>query len=330
VKTLTEHAMHRLVVCLLMLISAFASPLAIGQEYPNRPITFIYPYAAGSALDSAWRRILEETSKHLGQQIIVDNRPGAGGRIGFNAIVNARADGYTIGQGSNVLSVFQPLIDPVNFGVKVHEHYTPIVLGVEIHLVLVARPNAPFRSVKELVAAGKASPGKQNGGSAGIGTGTHLGLALLNRMAGIDIVHVPYKGNAPALQGLMGGEIDLMFTDVAAVPHVQSGRLIALGVGSTQRWSAFPGVPTIAESGLQGFRNSSWSGVVGPPGLPAPIMRRLNQAFNDALNAPALRSRLEADGWTIIGGAPEAVTARVTEETEVFRPIIRDANIKIQ
>ena len=322
--------MRGIVTCLLMLITAFASPFAVGQEYPNRPITFIYPYAAGSALDSAWRRILEETSKHLGQQIILDNRPGAGGRIGFNAIVNARPDGYTIGQGSNVLSVFQPLMDPANFGVKVGEHYTPIVLGVEIHLVLVARPNAPFRSVQELVAAGRANPGKQNGGSAGVGTGTHLGLALLNRLAGIEIVHVPYKGNAPALQGLMGGEIDLMFTDVAAVPFVQSGRLIPLAVGSAQRWGAFPGVPTIAESGLPGFRNSSWSGVVGPPGLPAPIVRRLNRAFNDALSAPGLRTRLEADGWTIIGGAPEAVGARIAEETEVFRPIIRDANIKIE
>jgi tripartite-type tricarboxylate transporter receptor subunit TctC len=128
----------------------------------------------------------------------------------------------------------------------------------------------------------------------------------------------------------MGGEIDLMFTDVAALPHVQAGRLVALGVGAAQRWSVFPDVPTIAESGLPGFRNSSWSGVVGPPGLPPAIVRRLNQAFNDALAAPALRSRLEADGWTVIGGAPEAVARRIGEETEVFRPIIRAANIKLE
>ena len=301
---------------------------ARSQPYPSRPITFIYPYAPGSALDTAWRRIVEEAGKHLGQQMVLENRPGAGGRIGFNAVMNARPDGYTIGQGSNVLSVFQPLIDPANFNVSVGEHYTPIALGVEIHLVLVARPTAPFRSVTELIAAAKANPGKHFGGSAGVATGTHLGLAVLNQMAGAQITHVPYKGNAPALQALLGGEIDLMFTDVAAKPYVESGRLLALGVGATQRWSVFPDVPTIAESGVPGFRNSSWSGVVGPPGLPPAIVTRLNQAFNDALNSPGLRSRLEADGWTVIGGTPEAVARRIRDETEVFRPIIRAADIQ--
>ena len=312
------------------LLAAVAMSNAWAQPYPVRPVTFIYPYAAGSVLDVAWRRILEEASKHLGQPIVLDNRAGAGGRTGFSTVMNARPDGYTIGQGSNALSVIQPLIDPARFNIVAGEHYTPIALAMDINLVLVARPSAPFKTFAQLVAAAKANPGKLNAGSSGPGTATHLGLALLNRMAGIDIMHVPYKGNAPALQALMSGDIDVMFTDAAALPFVQSGRLIPLAVGTEERWAIFPAVPTIAESGYPKFSNSSWTGIVGPKGLPPEIAGKLNAAFNAALNTPALRTRLEADGWTILGGNADAVVKRIKIDTDTYRPIIRDANITME
>jgi len=298
------------------------------QNYPSRPITFVYGYPAGSSTDSAWRSVALEASKRLGQPIVYENRPGANGRLGLDSVMRAKPDGYTIGVFNNSLLVVQPLMDP-KLAIEPGKNYTPVMIGLETYLLMVARPNAPFKDVKGLIAYAKANPGKLNVGSPGSGTGSHLGIAMVGAQAGIEYTHIPYKGAAPALHAMLAGEIDVMFTDLLAKPYIDSGKMLGLGVGGAKRWSLLPKLPTIQEAGLSGFVNSAWSGVVAPAGVPDGVVATLSQAFTEALGVPELRAKLESAGWIVRPGTAQEATALIRADTELYRPVVKAANIKI-
>lgn len=314
---------------LLLAAGTAVTAAAQAQAYPTRPITFIYGYPAGSVSDTAWRSIVQEASRRLGQPIVYENRPGASGRIGLNAVMRATPDGYTIGIFNNAQLVVSPLIDP-KLAIEPGKHYAPLLVGIESYLLMVARPNLPFKDMPGLIAYAKANPGKLNAASPGQGTGSHLALAMVSAQAGIDYVIAHYKGAAPTLQAILSGEVDVMFTDLMAKPHVDSGRLLGLGVSGPQRWSLMPNLPTLKESaGLPSFQAVTWQGVLAPLGLPMDVAVRLNRAFNDALNTPELRGKLESAGWSIRGGSAQEAVALIQADMEVYRPIVKAANIKL-
>jgi tripartite-type tricarboxylate transporter receptor subunit TctC len=300
---------------------------AQAQTYPNRPLTFVYPYPPGSATEVAFRAIVQEAGRRLGQTIVVENRSGAVGRIGFEHMMRSAPDGYTLGLLNNVLGVSLPLIDPKTT-VEPGRDYTPVALAVESFLLLVARAGEPYRDLRGLIEFARANPGRLNMATPGSGTGAHLVLALLGARAGAAITHVPYKGTAPATLAILSGEVNLTLTDTSVRSHVESGKLIALATTGAQRWASFPEVPTFEEQGLKGVVYGAWSGIAGPPGLPAPITERLNRAFSGALAAPEVRTRLETAGLAARGGPPEDWAARIRAELALWRPVIQAANIR--
>lgn len=237
-------------------------------------------------------------------------------------------DGYTIGAATNAMTVFQPLIDE-----KLHvlpgKDYSAIVLAVETPLVLVAGAQGPFRDVKSLLEQARANPGKLNGGSSGIGTGSHLGIEMINVMAGVKIVHVPFNGATPVLLAAISGDVNMVFSSAEVKPHIASGKLIALATSGTRRWHEFPNVPTLSEAGLPGFVNGSWTGIIAPPGVPREIVARLNQAYNEALKTAEVKERLEAAGWVVLGGTPDEFVTLTRQDMERFRPVIAAANLKM-
>lgn len=310
-----------------MFVGAFSS--AHSQNFPSQPITFIYPFGAGSVPDAFWRAIGQEVGKRLGVTVIHENRTGVGGRIGLNAVIKSPPNGYTVGMISNGLAVSQPLIDP-KLALEVGKDYTPVMCCVVTPMMLVARTDAPFKDLPSLVAYAKANPGKVNGSSSGNGTGAHLGLAQLNVAAGIDVTHVPYGGVNQALQAMLSKEVDLSVQDSGSKPFIESGKLVAIAVADTQRWKLFPEVPTAVEAGVPGFRTVVWHGVAAPPGLPPEVLKKLNQAFVEAVQAPDVRAKIEAAGFLVRPGSPEEFTAAIKAETEVMRPTIKAAKIKVE
>lgn len=312
----------------LAMLPLMVAAHAGAQTFPERAITFIYPYPPGSASDNAYRSIMLETSRRLGQPIVYENRPGATGRIGVDLVQRAATDGYTIGMLNNVLGVSLPLIDPKT-AIEPVKDYTPIVLAVESYLLMVARAGEPYRDLQGVLDFAKANPGKLNMSTPGSATGAHLVLALLSARSGVNIAHIPYKGTAPATQAILAGEVNLTVTDTTVKPHVESGKLLALATTGARRWASFPNVPTFEEQGLKGVTYSSWSGIIGPPGMPRPIVLRLNRAFIEALNSTEVKSKLEIAGLTARGGAPEDWGTLVKADMAQWRPVIMGANIKL-
>ena len=324
-KTGFQHAARRAAFAIFSLAVATS---ACAQAYPTRAITFVYPYPPGSASDNAYRGIVLETAKRLGQPIVYENRPGATGRIGVDLIQRAATDGYTIGMLNNVLGVSLPLIDPKT-AIEPGRDYTPIVLAVESYLLMVARAGEPYRDLKGVLDHARSNPGKLNMSTPGSATGAHLVLALLSARSGVNIAHIPYKGTAPATQAILAGEVNLTVTDTTVKPHVESGKLLALASTGAQRWASFPNVPTFEEQGIKGVTYSSWSGIIGPPGMPRPIVERLNRAFIEALATPGVKGKLDIAGLTARGGTPEDWGTLVKAELALWRPVIVGANIKL-
>lgn len=311
-----------------LLIGAVGTP-SEAQTFPNRPITFIFPYAAGSASDTAYRTINQEVGKRLGQNVVQENRPGAGGRVGIDQVVRSAKDGHTLGMLVNGVAVVHPLVDSA-YRLEPGKEYTPISLAYDTYYVLVVHPSTPFRDLKGLVAYAKANPGKLNAGTPGAGTGGHLALALLTSKAGIKVTEIHYKGTAPALTGMLSGDVNIMFVDPAGKPHVDAGKFVAIGTSAAKRWSIFPNLPTIEQAGVPGYNSSTWTGVVGPSGLSNDVVGKLNKAYNDALSSPEVRAKIEGMGFVIRGNAsPGDFTALVRSDLETFRPIVREANIKL-
>jgi tripartite-type tricarboxylate transporter receptor subunit TctC len=304
-----------------------AAPSAPAQNYPQRPVRIIVPYAAGGNTDITARAIGAKLTDVFGQQVIVDNRPGGATNIGSELAAKAPPDGYTLfmGGASNAINMTlfaKPPYDTLR-------DFAPIVLCVKGANVLSIHTSVPARSLKELITLAKARPGQLNFASSGLGGSNHMAGELLKLMAGINIVHVPYKGNAPALTDTIAGNVHMIFSGVPAlVPHINSGRLRALAIGSLTRFQAIPVVPTFDESGLKGYEATTWFGLFAPVKTAKDIVARLNGEVGKILGSAEIRGRFINDGLEPIGGTQEAFTRFIREEIDKYAKVIRTARIK--
>ena len=319
----------RLAPLICILISGGAGAQSTVQDYPNRPVRWIVPFAPSGPTDLMSRAVAEKLTQRLGQQFVVDNRSGAGGNIGAEVVAKSAPDGYTlmIGHvGTHAVNVtLYPRIgfDPVR-------DFTPITLIATLPLALVVHPAVPAKDVKELIAYARTRPGQLNFASAGNGGPTHLTGELLKTSAAIDIVHVPYKGNAAALLDLTAGRVQMMFSNMlTAMPHVRAGKLRAIGISSARRSPQAPELPTVAESGVPGFSSVPWYGALGPAGLPRAIVSKLNGEIARALAQPDMQERFVAQGVDLQSSTPEQFAALIQSEVVKWRKVVRDAGAKV-
>ena len=303
--------------------------LALAQEkYPNKTINWICPYGAGGSADLRSRQLAKLMGEILGQSIIVDNKAGAGGNIGTEAIAKAKTDGYTLGMGNFApLAVNHALFKKLNFDPATD--LTPITLVERGPLILMVPADSPYKSVKDVVAAAKASPGKLSYASGGIGGTHHLSGALFEFAAGIDMIHVPYKSGAAGTNDLMGGQVQMMFEQMyTAMPAMKGGRLRGLAITSKTRSPLLPDLSTMGEQGYPAVEVLNWQGLIGPKGLPTDIIKTLNAACNKALQDPDLREKMLGQGNEIAGGTPEQFAALIRAESPRWGKVVRDAKIE--
>jgi tripartite-type tricarboxylate transporter receptor subunit TctC len=299
---------------------------SFADNYPTRPIRLIVPFAPGGSNDVVGRFVAQQLSLKLGQQVYVDNRPGAGGTIGTETCATSAPDGYTlcvisIAHAVNA-ALYKLRYDPI-------KSFTPIAIFATGPNVLVVHPSAPFKSVKELVAAAKANPGQINYASAGVGSFQHLGAELFKLTAGVNLTHVPYKGGGPSMQDVVAGHVKVMFSSlVQTTPLIKSGQLIPLGTGGAKRNPVLPDVPTIAEAGVPGYLADNWWGMVAPTGLPQPIVDRLYQATQDALKAPELVAQFDREGAAVVQMTSDEFAKYIRSEIDKWGRVVKEGGIK--
>jgi tripartite-type tricarboxylate transporter receptor subunit TctC len=316
-----------LVLTLIAVLLGFASATALAQ-YPSKPIRFIVPWGAGSGPDVSSRIIAAELSTRLGQQIVIDNRPGAGGTIGMAIIARAAPDGYTIGPGNIGQTISYSVIPNVPY--DLNKDFQSIGQTLVSANVLAVRLSLPVRSVQELIAYAKNNPGKLLYGSPGNGSSLHVGMELFKLMTGTQMVHVPFRDAQQAITGLVGGQVDLQFENLGAiVPHVKAGRVRGLAVTGPKRSPAVPELPTVAEAGVTGFEVITWAGVIGPSGVPKDIVAKLNAEINNALMSPALKERFAGLGLEPVGGTPEQFDALVKKEAVKWADVVKRAGVRV-
>ncbi len=312
--------MRRNLLAAIALLIGMLAP-AMAQTWPAKPIRYVVPYPPGGNTDVTGRLIGIKLAEALGQPVVVDNKPGAGANLGAELVAKAAPDGYTLFQGTGSThginsSIYPKLpFDPV-------KDFTPVVLLVESPLFLVANPQLPVKTVADLVAYAKAHPGALSFSSVGNGSAHHLAGELLKIRAGIDMVHVPYRGSAPALQDMIAGRVQLGF-DATALQFVRNGNLRALAVASSKRWPDAPEIPSMAEAGFPGFDVGGWFAIFGPAGLPRPIVDRLNTEVNRILAMDDVRKRLSEIGLQPLGGTPEQLALHVKAELEKWPPVVK-------
>ena len=295
---------------------------ASAQQYPTKPVRLIVPYAPGGGVDIVARALAQELTRRLGQQIIVDNRTGAGGNIGSDVVAKATPDGYTLLIASPANAVNPSLYAKMPFNPA--RDLTPVALIATVPAILLASPTLPVKSIKELVALAKAKPGTLNFGSGGSGTTEHLAGEMLNSQAGISMLHIPYKGGAAVLPDLISGQVALFFVNqLFALPYVKAGTVKALGVASDERSAALPDVPTFAESGFADFRVSVWYGVMAPAGTPQEIVSKLNREIVAALGSTELKERLTAMSAKPLPGTPQQFGAFFADEMTRWARVVK-------
>lgn len=316
----------------VMLVAGVIACLTAGAayaQYPDKPIRVVVPFPAGGGTDIVGRTVLNRLSEELGQPIIVDNRAGAGTQIGTKAVADALPDGYTLLYTSSAFSANPSLSDNVQYDPQ--RSFDPIALAAFHPFVLLAPTDRSFSSVAELIEQAKAKPGELTYASVGVGSSQHLGMELFKRMAGVDILHVPYGGSAPAMQDLLGGRVDLMFNGISpSLAHIQSGRLKALATDSDRRVPLLPDVPTVAESGLEGYAITTWSGLLGPAGLPADVLNRLESAMQVVLADPKVQADLEGRGLIPAQMGAKEFKAFLTEDEAEWRRLIEDSGARAE
>lgn len=296
------------------------------QSYPQRPVRLVVPYAPGGSADIAARLVSDAWSKSLGGTIVVENRAGAGGNIGVDAVAKAAADGYTIGLQTVSLAINPGLFPRMPYDTL--KDLAPIGMVASSQHVLVVNNNVPARNLQELIAAARATPGKLTYGSAGNGSTFHMSAELFKSVANVSIVHVPYRGGGPALVDTIAGQVDMSFPVIsAAQQHVQGGKLKALAVTGSKRAPQLPNVPTAAEAGLPGYAFETWFMVFAPAGTPRPVIDKLNAALNTALAAQATRERMLKEGFEPTPTTPEAARQRLEKEMPVWANLIRQRGI---
>ena len=309
-------------------IGVIAVPVWAQTSYPTRAIRMVAPFAPGGATDFVARMVAQKLSERLGQPVVVDNRSGAGGNIGFEIVVRAVPDGYTLMTVSSSYATNAALTPKLAFDPI--KDVTPISLIGVAPLVLVVHPSVAARSIPELIALAKAQPGRLKYGSSGTGASPHLAGELFKASAGIDLLHVPYKGSGPALIDTLSGQIDLTFISMLVVrSHINAGRLRLLAVGTPQRVKALPDVPAIAET-LPGFQSTSWYAVMAPPRLPAPLVARLNTEVNALVKSPDVADRLANDAVEPRAVSPEATAKHVANEIARWRTVAQRAGVRLE
>ena len=308
-------------------IASSVAPALAADAYPSKPITIIYPYASGSASDALTRMVGEILHKALGQPVIVESKPGAGGSTALEFVTRAPADGYTLVLSASGTMAVNPHI--YNLRYKPVEDLVPITVLVDIPFVVVTNVDFPAKSLKEFITQAKARPGAISFGNTGIGTQAHLTQVMLTKAAGIDVNIVGYKGGAPAVNDLMGGHLDAMIDNVAAqVPHIQSRKVNPLFVTSKSRVAAYPNVPTAHEAGLEEFSAVGWFGLAAPKGTPSEIINRLNKALVQGLAQPDIQKRLIDAGWVPVASTPAEATARAKADLAALGTIARLIGLK--
>jgi tripartite-type tricarboxylate transporter receptor subunit TctC len=302
------------------------SPFAWAQGYPTRPVRLIVPVAPGGSADITARLMGQWLSERLGQQIIIENRPGGGTNIGTEAVVRAPADGYTLLMVGSYNATNAALYDKLNFNFI--RDIAPVAGIIRTAFVVVVLPSFPAKTVPEFIAYAKANPRKVNMASAGNGTGSHIAGELFKMMAGVDMVHVPYRGGAPALNDLLGGQVQVFFPAVSAyIEHITAGRLRALAVTTATRSDALSDIPTVGEF-VPGYEASTWYGIGAPKPTPAEIVEKLNKEINASLADPKLKPRLADLGGEVLALSPADFAKHIADETEKWGKVIRAANIK--
>ncbi len=316
-------------VCLVFLASIVSFSVA-AEEFPTHPVTIISPYQAGGTSDIIARVVAQKLSESWRQSVIIDNRPGANGTIGVMAVVRAPADGYTMLAIASSGLTLNPLVFPA-LPYNVTRDLTPITVTGEVANVLVAYPGLPAATVPELVSLARAKPGAIIYGSQGLGSNGHVTGEMFKRRAGIELMHVPYKGSAPALNDLLGGQIQLMFDNLpSALPLIRAGKLKAIAVTTASRSPLLPDVPTIAETGFPGFDTSAWFAVLVPKATPASRQAEIERAVIAALKLPDARERLAAAGIEVAANGSEALATRISRETAMWKDVVDSAKIRIQ
>ena len=313
---------------LLLSLAVFLPVLAAAQDFPSRPVRIVVPYPPGGAGDMHSRLVAQKLSATLGQQVIVENRAGASGNIGSDHVAKSPADGHTILFATTNLAI-NHAANAAKVPFNVLTDLLPVSMSLTSQNLIAVRPTLPVRNIAELVAYAKANPGKLSFGSSGVGS-PWLGMELLKTMAGISMVHVPYKGDAPAITDLMGGQIDLYATNVSALDaHHRSGKLRGIAVTSRKRASSLPDIATVDESGVPGYELESWFGFMVPAGTPRPIVDRLNAALVQIIGMPDVQKAMLDVGLTPATSTPEAYAARIRADVDKFTRIITASGIKI-
>jgi tripartite-type tricarboxylate transporter receptor subunit TctC len=307
---------------------AGAQTAAAGLPYPSKPIRFVLPFPAGGPTDILGRQIGQKLAEQMGQPIVPENRPGAGGNVGAEVAAKAAADGYTIVLCAPSIAISPSLYSKLNYD-SIRD-FAPISLVAQIPNVLLVHPSVPAKSLKELIQLARSHPGKLNFGSGGLGTSNHLGSEMLKSLARISMVHVPYKGSNQAMVAMIGGEVDMVVIGLPpTLPHIQSGRVRPLALLSAQRAPALPGVPTSREAGIANYEVTTWYGVLAPAGTPREIVRRLNTEWARAEAAADTRERMQGAGFEPMASSPEQFAEFIKTEMVRWAKVIKEANIKV-
>jgi tripartite-type tricarboxylate transporter receptor subunit TctC len=313
----------------LIAVSLLCFPLAaLPQSYPSKPVRLIVPYVAGGAGDTIARAVGIKLSESLGHPVVVENRPGANAVIGSDYVAKSAPDGNTLllplGPSHHTIQFFQKNVpyDPV-------KDFTPIMIVGTAPQIIITGPALPVNTLAELIAYGKKNPGKLSFGTSGVGSSQHLGGLLLNSAAGLDLVHVPYKGGAAALNDVLGGQVPVGIVVLSnTLQHIKAGKLKGLAVIEARRAKGAPNIPTVAEAGVPGYAvPPTWAGILGPAGLPAPIVSRLSAELAKIAASPDVRSRLEAAGFEVTGSTPQEFAQILSSSVELYRKIVTDAGI---
>jgi tripartite-type tricarboxylate transporter receptor subunit TctC len=311
-----------------VLLACAAALPAHGQAYPDRSVRLVVPFAAGGSSDTVARILANKLTASLGQTVVVENRAGAGGNIGAEHVARSSPDGYTLLMAAGSFAINPSLYaslpyDPV-------KDFDPVIHICSVTGILVAHPSVPASNVKELVMLAKSQPGRVNFASAGSGTVIHLAGELFKMMAKVDITHVPYKGSGPALADLIGGQVQVMFANMpGTLQHVRTGRLKVLAVTSGKRSPLLPEVPTVAESGIDGYEASTWFGILAPAGTPREVIARLNAEIAKVLEAPEMVQHLSNEGAQVTGGTPEWFRQNLKADIERWAPVVKASGAKV-
>jgi tripartite-type tricarboxylate transporter receptor subunit TctC len=322
------HLSHRLSIGLAVAALASACPLlASAQPYPTKPVKVVVGYAPGGAVDAVARTMGQALQSSMGQPFLVENKPGAGTNIAVKAVIDAAPDGYTLMLAANALAANMSLYKPMPFDAE--KDLVPVSLVGRVPVVIAANANAPFSNIAGLIAAAKAQPGSISFASPGNGSTPHMAVEFFENAAGIKLQHIAYRGGAPAITDVIGGQLPLLAVNALEVqPHVKAGRLKVLAVLSPNRSAIFPDVPTIAESGFPGFEASVWYGLVAPAATPKPIVARLHAEVQKALQSKEVRERMTAVGGEVIPGSADMFGALIHSERLRYEKLVREANIK--